>query len=462
MPSFAGSLQVTGPDGVGGEAAACRVSFDAERMTLASATGTPLALDLGDIDEFHPADCALTLRLYTGQNIHLRQFGKAFQNLCHDLLEAWRNRLVHCLLLEDLEELIRVEGFARFDSTQYRFAEPAEIRLYRSNLAVLPVSATGFQWRLADVDAVDFDESGYTLTVRSGADRVIVSKLARRTDEFRDRLNDAMTELSARSAAVVQRLFPFLSPLQLQQAAGILREGRSARVSALAEIHRKIEQALLENAIDADLRPYFEALKAQSTTEGLYTGFKLIRRESEDESGKAAPEEEGGEAAGAGVPETDGLRAPLEGFEANAPDADAQNEGVLHWSFFPLRAGSAAAAPANVLAWEATSRSGRATYCFHLPVAEGAVQPMAAGQASVSFDAAVQRLNRGIALLNFRREPIYLPDDSLELQPRFRRYAIASRKIPVLRELRKQFLGRALHTAPEVWKKQLQALLAKA
>jgi hypothetical protein len=97
-----------------------------------------------------------------------------------------------------------------------------------------------------------------------------------------------------------------------------------------------------------------------------------------------------------------------------------------------------------------------------MPPAEEVSQSDGASRDSFRVDAAVHRLNRGIALLNFRREPIYLPDDSLELQPRFRRYAIAARKIPVLRELRNQFLGRAIHTTPEAWRKQLQALLAKA
>jgi hypothetical protein len=64
--------------------------------------------------------------------------------------------------------------------------------------------------------------------------------------------------------------------------------------------------------------------------------------------------------------------------------------------------------------------------------------------------------------LNFRREPIYLPDESLEIQPRFRRYAIACRKSPDLVRLRASFLGRAIHTTPEAWQKQFESYLAQA
>jgi hypothetical protein len=52
-------------------------------------------------------------------------------------------------------------------------------------------------------------------------------------------------------------------------------------------------------------------------------------------------------------------------------------------------------------------------------------------------------------LLNFRRRPIYLTDDELALDPRMRRYAIAARRIPELRELRAKFIGRAIHTSEE-------------
>jgi hypothetical protein len=77
------------------------------------------------------------------------------------------------------------------------------------------------------------------------------------------------------------------------------------------------------------------------------------------------------------------------------------------------------------------------------------------------IEAAIQQLNRAIVLLNFRREPIYLSEDSLQLQARFRRYAIACRKLPELVRLRSSFLGRAIHSSPEAWQKQFESFLAQ-
>ena len=413
--------------------------------------GSQLAFDLGDIDTFFPADYQLSLKLYTGKTILLSQFGKTFQNLWHDLLESYRSRLIQCLLLEDLEEITRFDGFAQLDSAERTFSGRAELRIYKSNLAILPESATGLQWRLADIDGVDFDESNYTLELRSLGDRLILTKLAKRTHEFIGRLKTAMDDLSENSARILRSLFPFLTPDQFHQAAELLKEGRAAAASKLGAIHPKIIPALLDKTIDTHLKPYFDLLQKQLVDGSLFAGFKLIRPEKEEKTGDSDSNE-----WGAQEPEA-GAEAP----EPEVPDAETEQEPVLHWFFFPLRATPEARAPANLVAWESTSRSGRATYFFRLLPLPQVGQLEDPAKAPAAIESAIQRLNHALVLLNFRREPIYLPDESLEMQPRYRRYAIACRKIPVLRELRASFLGRALHTSPEAWQKQIQSVITQ-
>ena len=171
MPTFSGKFQYAKPDGSTLQACPCKLSFEAETLTIIPASGAPLTLDLGDIDVFLPGEYELTLTLYTGNKIVLNQFAKTFQNLCHDLLEAYRKRLLQCMLLEDLEEIARFDGTVRLESPARTFTSPAELRLCKSNLAVLPTQAAGLQWRLADIDDVSFDEATWTVTTRSGDER---------------------------------------------------------------------------------------------------------------------------------------------------------------------------------------------------------------------------------------------------------------------------------------------------
>jgi hypothetical protein len=445
MPSFSGKFQYSHPDGTAAQSGLCQVSFDAESLTLTPVSRAPISFDLGDMDVFTPGEYELTLALYSGNRLVLSQFGKAFQNLSHDLLDAYRQRLVQCLLLEDLEEITRFEGFARLESPRRAFSSPAEFRLYKSNLAILPTQATGFQWRLADIDAASFDEASYTVRLQSEDESLCVAKLAKRTREFHERLRDTTAQLTEKGAQTLRQMFPFLTPDQFQQVAQLMKEGRAAPLGQLKAIHPKIEQALVENVVDAKLRPYFDALLAHVPPGMLYAGFKLIREEPEEE-----PPTEEAEAQG---PEAETTEEPTEEVEETA-----EKQPTLHWFFFPLASRQDASQPGSLVAWEATSKSGRATYFFRLrsPLdSSGQRAPSAA-----SLDACIRELNRAILLLNFRREPIYLPDDALTVRPRYRRYAIACRKLPELRRLRASFLGRAIHTSPASWQKQFETFLA--
>ncbi len=453
MASFTGVFQYLDTKGALSQSGSCRLTVERGSLRLVSDDSPPLILDPGDIDVFSSADYQLSLKLYTGNTLVLSRFGKAFQNLCHDVLEAYRCRLIRCLLLEDLKEIERFDGSAQLDSVEGACSSRAEIRLYKSNLAVLPETAMAFQWRLADIDAVAFDEPTYTLGLRSGNDRLILTKLGRRTHEFMDRLRSAMADVTERSAATVQSLFPFLTPDRFQQVSELMKEGHSAPVERLNSIDSRIGPVLLEKTVDAHLAPYFRLLVDRAAGGCYFTGFKLIRPEMEDQDAG----EEGLEALKETAEEA-GVSSKAPGFQDK--DAEAGQEQMLHWFFFPMRTRPETNAPADLVAWESTSHVGRATYFFRLPL-NSAAELLDPARAPAAIESAILRLNKALVLLNFKREPIYLPDESIEKQPRYRRYAIACRRIPVLRQLRASYAGRALHTSPEAWLKQLQSIFAK-
>jgi hypothetical protein len=447
MFSFAGKCHYLNAQGSPLQAGPCRISFDDEALTLTPVSGSPVVFDLGDIEAFLPGDYELSLTLYTGDKLALNQFGKAFQDLTHHLRQAYFQRLVRCLLLEDLQEIARFDGFSQLKSPERDFAAPAEFRLYKSNLAVLPATATGFQWRLADIDSVRFDAATWATTLESERATLTITKLGKRTEEFTDRLQEASSAIKERSALAVRLLFPFLAPEQIQQVVMALREGRAAPLSKLRTIDPRIEPALLANAVDATLKPYFDALTKHVAPSLLSAGFKISRPDEagEKETGEAGSEGTGVEAA--------------PGAEETAA-SDRLDLPIVYWFFFPLVAKSGSSAPRNVVAWEFTSASGRATYFFRLVPPEQARLLQDPSKSSALVADALQKLNQAIVLLNFRREPIYLSDESLELQPRFRRYTIACRKIPELRRLRSSFLGRAVHTSPDAWQSQFDGFLA--
>jgi hypothetical protein len=400
MPNYSGKFQYLDEAGATLSQGPCQLSFDPETCIVTPAGGTPLAFDLGDFDGAAPGEWELEFTAYTGRRMALRQFGASFGRMAQELLAAWRDRTVQCLLLEDLEELGRYTGAAN--------GAPAEIRIFKSNLAILPQSGAPVQWRLAEIDRCAFDSAAYQAVLESGGERLVLSKLAKKTDECFGRLRDAIDALHTHAAAALHQMFPFLNADGLARLQQAMPEGRSCAETKLAEIHPNLPAAILQHAVDDSLRPYFEVLRAQSNGP-LQVGFKFTRANEADEA------EETGE----------------------GEDAPAEEQPLFFWYFFPM--------PKGLVAWEATTGGGRATYFF---------------RADAPVDAAIARLTRGLALINFRREPIYLSDTSLEQQARFHRYAIGARKLADLRGLRSAFAGRAIHSSPEVHGAQVRSILS--
>lgn len=405
MPTYSGKFHYSSDPHREGP---CQVTFTDETCTVTPATGTPISFDLGDVDIAEKHDWDLVLTLFTGRHLTLRQFGAAFERMAGEFIAAWRDRTLRCLLLEDLAP---VGAYACSTAIAPAPPVPAEVRLFKTNIAIFPLAADAYQWRLAAVDDISFNADSYALALSSAGQRLVIARLAKKTDEFRGKLQEQYDALRQHSAEAMQQLFPFLDPDRLGQLLALMPEGRSVPLSKLASIHPKLVDAIEKQAVSERLRPYFDALRDASMKDSIMAGYKFIREDEEDE--------EDSEAAG-----EDDDKAPL-----------------FFWFFFPLV--RADGRHSGIAAWEAATGSGRATYFFRTG------QP---GESAEHVQRAMERLTAGLALINFRREPVYMSEDA----PKFRRYAIGVRKLPELRDLRTAYSGRALHTTIEGWSESMK------
>ncbi len=144
----------------------------------------------------------------------------------------------------------------------------------------------------------------------------------------------------------------------------------------------------------------------------------------------------------------------MAGYKFIRPDeeqeeTEKQDNPLFFWFFFPLAGVNGK--HCGLAAWEASTGSGRATYFF---------RTHQSGEAAEHVEAAIEKLTQALALVNFRREPIYLSDESLFQTPQFHRYAIGCRKLPVLRDLRADFAGRAIHSNLQDWTTQFENIIS--
>lgn len=116
--------------------------------------------------------------------------------------------------------------------------------------------------------------------------------------------------------------------------------------------------------------------------------------------------------------------------------------------------------PGNAIVMEAASGEGegRATYVFRMLSRAEYARRQGLAQLHAAADRALANTNRCMQAVNFRREPIYLSERRLA-EPQYAHYRYALKKLPALRELRRLFVGRVMHSTPAQWQDDIMDLL---
>jgi hypothetical protein len=117
----------------------------------------------------------------------------------------------------------------------------------------------------------------------------------------------------------------------------------------------------------------------------------------------------------------------------------------------------------NAVAMEATEAtgeesSGKATYFYKIVSRKDYPNYRSLEELDKETDKFIKKINRCMLDINFRREPIYLPDERLD-EPTYFKYKIAIQRIPSLKLLRNLYIGRVIHASPDQWKSDVIDLL---
>jgi len=136
--------------------------------------------------------------------------------------------------------------------------------------------------------------------------------------------------------------------------------------------------------------------------------------------------------------------------------------GEYIWFLVPIY-GATEKGYGNAVAVEATEATGeespgKATYFFRMISRRDFPTLKIPDQLDSEVDRLIKTINRCMLDINFRREPIYLPDERLD-EPDYVKYRIAVQRIPSLQLLRNLYIGRVIHASPEQWKNDVTELL---
>ncbi|MDD5317351.1 MAG: hypothetical protein PHF51_01305 [Candidatus ainarchaeum sp.] len=407
------SLKTPGKGDASGEA---EVRLYSDSLAVLPKFKEPLLVPLRSVTGFAAKDYRVELALKSDEKLALYDFGYEYENFVRAFSSFMNN-----LLLEDLlaHENVVKSGV----EAEYAYSPGPEgregrgggcvARLYDSALVVIPEEGELLRVPYGAIYAIS--DTGKSLEVFTDyGGKLVLSMMGYEFDAFSSALAKAYGGLLANEQAALQALLPGADPLQVRSAASCMKEGR----------------AVTKPELDAHSPGTWEMIGKRLADLGLSEGFDYLQSLS-------------------------GARGTAVGVKQGLGWGTAD---YYLWFLVPVYSADKGK-PGNAVAMEVPGKgSSKATYFFRL-AGRGEYARLGMSELDAKAGEMVKRLSAAMIAINFRREPIYLPDDKLEL-PGHEKYAAAVRKIPELRMLRSLFIGRVIHASEEKWRKDARDLLA--
>lgn len=276
--------------------------------------------------------------------------------------------------------------------------QPAGIGVY--DTAVVLDFESGRVVRIPLIFSGRPEERDYAFVFSLPGEAWSVGFLGRETERFRMTLAQAFNALEEKAQKRIRALCPSMPPFKARALVGKFLDGLAVPIKTAEAAFPSLAEAMVGELKQASL--------GESWNAALETGLAGSARIGRKEALKAS-------------------------------------DGLYRWFFVPVVRNEKAAV---IMEASGEGSSGRATYVFRVPGGPEAVEQ------------AMDSLNYALVMVNFRREPIYMSEAQMH-RPENEHYLRSAERVPALRDLRENFLGRVSHTGSETWKKGLEVLLGK-
>lgn len=368
-----------------------------------------------EIIDIIPEDYKLRFSLNKGQELEISQLGYQYEDFTRIFI-----KLRNAMILKDLlfQETLKKSGleadFLYLDESGLEKQKgKAEFEFYQTSLVILPERGELIKIPFSDILETKTDNFQIEIIIAKGG-KVIISKLGEKFDLFKEILNSCLNEIVLNVQNFIKGIWPEVDFSTLNKISGLIKEGKAierGEIEIMApEFWEKLEKSLMKTEIKEE----YEFLKSIGEQEKIYLGFKK------------------------------GLMGKL--------------TGDYLWFFIPIYSQDKSKL-GNAIAFETTGEkeTGRATYFFRI-LNRNEYKTADKTQIESRIDSLISKINLGLLAINFRREPIYLPEEKLE-EPDYVKYKFSMAKIPEIKLMRELFIGRVIHRDDEQWQKGVSDLL---
>jgi len=387
-----------------------------EKLSLTTDFGDSMFISLRDILRFAEGEYRIHLSLNSKQKLTLFNLGYRYDDFLRVLVKLHNELIMKDMLME---ESIRKSGiemaFEHLDEVGIVLLKgKGELRLYDTAIVLLPYRAEPIRIPYSLLSGVSEEDYTLVLNTESG-EKIILSKLGKEFDPVKDNLSKIMNELSLKVQSSLKELIPDADPSIIRRLSRFMKEGKAAKRSDIESVSPKLWGELEKHLELAGIKEEYNSLKSLSQQEKLCIGLKR------------------------------GLLGDL--------------TGEYIWFLIPIY-NTNPKEPGNAVAMEATGEEGKgkATYFFRITSRKDYPALEDLEELHKKTDSFIKEINYCMLAINFRRAPIYLPEEQLS-EARYQKYIFAINRIPSLQTLRNHFIGRVIHYNPSQWKEDVMDLL---
>ena len=425
-----------------------RVTLDEQYLTLTVMFGEPMLIAYTDIVEISAYEYKVDLFLNSKEKLNLGGLGYQYEDFLFQLFK-FRNELMLKYLL--MEESVLQAGFeaqyAQFDKEgQTNQNGNCEIRLYDTAIAVLPQKDEPV--RIPYCYITNVKKQDYKLTISDESqEKIEFSQLGQNFDSFAKALADAINKMILRTQQNIKELIPEANPITINKIAAMMKDGRAAKRKEIEQQSTDFWPRLTKKIDEADLTAECEFLNSVAAKEQVCVGIKRGLM---------------GDLTGTYIwmlfplitPGTNRLSNTIALEAFNTQDKTEENKEQPTKNT-PFETQDEISQNSDN---EPKPAATGATYFFKATTRKEYAQTKDE-DLTKELDVFINNINRSMIEINFRREPIYLTENQLE-STQYTQYRFAISKIPSLKTLRNQFVGRVIHASPEQWKKDVTSLLS--
>jgi hypothetical protein len=391
-----------------------------------------------DIVGISEQEYQVDLFLTSKEKLNLSGLGYRYEDFLTELYRL-RNQLLLKYLLMD-ESLIK-DGFeALFTSTdpegQVNQSGRCEVCLYETAIVILPQKGEPIRVPYSYLSQISKVDYKLVLANEFGGN-LEFSMLGEKLDGLAKGLSDAFNKLVLSSQQTIKNIIPEADPVTVKKLAALMKDGRAANRKNIDALSPTFLQRLIKKTEEAGVSQEYAFLESKAMKEQMHIGVKRGLM---------------GDLTGSYV----WLLVPLLNASGKLTNAVALEAFSTRANGAPDTETESGDAEAERETNE-ESACGKATYFFR--ILNRSNYPNASQEKlGTELESFIKNMNRCMIDINFRREAIYLTDDNLE-KPRYAQYRFAVAKIPSLMTLRRQFIGRVVHSSFNQWKNDVTSLL---